>query len=166
MFILHKNSEQKKDCLPKKTLDYNFTYALICIQNLIENNQKYSNYYCKSYKSLEFSKTAIELAFNYLLDSIEFDSNSFVFNDRKFENELRGMYIEMLLTYVHKELNEIPKDRLKQIKFNATSALNLTENQFKITKLIESRNKEQWQSFTNTFEKEDQVKKECLEKIN
>lgn len=166
MFLINKRREQEKEFSPKEFSEENFAKAISCTHNLTENNKKYGHSYCKSYKTLEFTKSSIELAFNYLLDCIKFDENCAIYNNSKFADELRGLHMAMLLTYVNVEFNEIPEDKLKQVKFNSERKINIGENQIEITKLIKWRNKEQWEYFLNSFGYESDLGKICLEKIN
>ena len=142
----------------------NFDIAMSQIQNLIENNEKYINSYCKSYRTLKNSKINIELAFNYLLDSVEFDENSPVFKNNEFTNNLSGLHMSMLLTYLDVDYNEIPKDKLEQVKFNSTRKIDIGKNQLEITKLISWRNKEHWLYYANAFGIDNDLGKFCLQK--
>lgn len=149
---------------PNYYSEYYFSYALKCVNNLIENNKKYSDYYCKSYRTLDYTKSSIELAFNYLIDCVKFDKDSPIYNNSKFVDELGGLHMAMLLTYVNAELYEIPEDKIKQVKFNSERKINFGENQLEITKLIKWRNKEQWKYFAKAFGTEDDLGKLCLER--
>lgn len=151
---------------PTEFSEENFVKAINCTHSLTENNKKYGYSYCKSYKTLEFTKSSIELAFDYLLDCIKFDKNCSIYNNNNFADELRGLHMAMLLTYVNDEFDEIPEDKFKQVKFNSERKINIGENQIEITKLIKWRNKEQWEYFLNSFGEESDLGKICLEKIN
>ncbi|MHB1146330.1 MAG: hypothetical protein ACYC01_01905 [Lutibacter sp.] len=142
----------------------NFDSAMNCIQNLIENNEKHINSLYLSYKTLRFSKTSIELAFNYLLDSVGFDKNSPVFKDKDFTNNLKGLHMSMLLTYLNVDFNEIPTDRIEQVRFSSSKKIDFGKNQLEITQLINWRNKEQWLYSANAFGLEDPLGKLCLQK--
>lgn len=141
-----------------------FDNAMNHVQNLINNNEKYSNSHCKSYKTLKYSKSSIELAFVYLLDSVTFDENSPVFNDKNFSNSMRGLHMSMLITYLDVDFDEIPKDRFEQIKYNSNRKIDIGKNQIEITKLISWRNKEQWLYFANAFGIDSELGKICLQK--
>jgi hypothetical protein len=153
------------DFYQKKNISKNdFDNAMNLIQNLIDNNEKYNGSYCKSYKTLKYSKSSIELAFRYLLDCIIFDENSPIFNDKNFNNNLKELNTSMLLTYLDVDFDEIPKNRIEQVKFISDKKIDIGKNQFKITKLISWRNKEQWLHFADAFGIESNLGKLCLQK--
>ena len=166
MFHINKRKEQIKEFSPKEFSEENLVKAINCINNLTDNNKKYGHSYCKSYRTLEFSKSSIELAFNYLLDSIKFDKNSSIYNNLEFEEELRGLHMGMLLSYIDVEFKEIPTVRYQQILFNSARKIDIGENQIAITKQIDWRNKKQWEYFLTSFGEDSELGRICLEKIN
>jgi len=156
-------TEFNVDFSPVNYSKENFDDAMKIVQNLIDNNEEYLEYHCKSYKTLKYSKTNIELAFNYLLDSVKFDENSPLFNNKDFTNNLNGLHMHMLLTYFDVDIKDIPKDKLEQIKFKSFNTVDFGKNQLEITKLITWRNKKQWLHFANVFGIESEIGKLCLE---
>ncbi|PKQ45541.1 hypothetical protein [Confluentibacter flavum] len=146
--------------------EYNFGLALKAVTCLIENNEIFIDNYCKSYMSLSFTKESIELGFNYLIDSIMFDENCSIYENKKQKNELEGLHMHMLLTYVKNDYEEIPKDKFKQIKFCSERKVDLGQNEIEITSLIKWRNKKQWLYFANAYGTDDDLGKLCLEKSN
>lgn len=141
----------------------NFDKAMLCVNDLIQNNEKSSQLHM-SYKTLKYSKEKIELSFYYLLDSVLFDEYSPIYENKDFANNLRGLHMMMLLNYLDVEPNEIPKNKFEEIKFGGDLRINLGKNQLEITGLINWRNREQWIYFANNFGLEDELGKLCLEK--
>lgn len=162
--VENKISNENSEFSPSTFSGDSFEKAMNHIRNVIENNEKYKDYHCKSYRTLLFTKTSIELAFEYLIDSVKFDENSPVYKDENFKNYLKGIHMGMLLTYVDIDFNQIPKNTIEQVKLCTDKKVNLGENQYEIVKLINWRSKEQWEYFANAFEIESDLGKLCLQK--
>ena len=143
----------------------NFEKATECVKDILLNKDNDSVSYCKSYKSLNFSKESIELAFNYLLDSIKFDRNCPIYQNKDFALTLQEQHMKMLLTYVNEEPHEIPEKLTDQIKFVSERKINLEKNQVEITKLINWRNDEQWKYYLKVFGSDSELGKICISKM-
>tara|TARA_B110000114_G_C15036649_1_gene375233 strand:+ start:383 stop:1162 length:780 start_codon:yes stop_codon:yes gene_type:complete len=156
---------KKKEFSSVEYSEENFDDAIKHTKNLTENNKNYADSYCKSYKTLEYSKSSIELAIYYLLDSIKFDKNCSIYEESKFSNELRELHMGMLMTYINVEFEEIPKNITEQIGFNSERKINIGKNQIEITKLIKWRSKDQWKYYLNAFGEGSDLGKICIEKI-
>lgn len=165
MLLIKRRLQKENEFSPMEFSEENFEYAKKCFENLIENNQNNKDSYCKSYKCLKYSKTSMELAFEYLLDSIKFDPGSPIYKNSDFEDTLREMHIRMLITYVKDEKNIIPKELPKQMPFLAERKIDIGQNQLEITKLINWRNNEQWKYFLEKFGSESELGKVCLKKM-
>ena len=160
------NKNETEEFSPNMFSSENFETAKNCIQNLTENNKQNNISYCKSYKTLKFTKESTELAFYYLLDSIKFDPNCPIYENKNFSENLRERHMQMLLTFVNKSPHEIPEKLTNQISFIGARKINIAENQLKITELINWRNNEEWKYFLESFGEESDLGKICLRKIN
>lgn len=160
------NKNEKKEFSPNVFSIENFETAKNCIQDLTESNKRNSVFYCKSYKSLKFTKESIELAFYYLLDSIKFDSNCPIYENKNFADNLRERHMQMLLTFVSESSDEIPEKLIDQISFIGARKIDMGENQLKITELINWRNNEEWKYFLEAFGEDSDLGKVCLKKMN
>ena len=165
--LLQKHSESNiNEFSPKNFSEENFTKARECLKDILFSKDASTISYCKSYKSLKFSKESVELAFNYLSDSIKFDENCPLYQNEDFNFTLQENHMKMLLTYVNEEPSEIPETFKNQIKFVTERKIDIKKNQLKITEMINWRNNEQWKYFRENFGYNSELGKICTSKLN
>lgn len=143
------------------------SFAFENIEELTKNNERDKRYF-KSFRSLKCSKNDLKRSFYFLKDCIYFCEAEAFFKDQEFLNNLRGLEMLVIYTYLDVEPNEIPHEKMENFEFGKKFELtsDLGGKELEELKLIDWRNTQQWIFWAERYGLNSELGKYCIEQSN